>query len=277
MFPVYVILEGLDALPTLPEAVARLTVLLQDDNATAADFEKTVRTDPVITTNLLRAANSVFSQGIEPTANVRQALARIGLRRVFEVAVGSAVRRMLPARISGYGLKSEAFWLHCTATAVYAEALGREFNLPCRDVAFTAGLLHDVGKLVIGNFLAEVTPEADWWTFGTADEERKLLGSNHCDVGKEIAVRWHLPASVADACRWHHEPAKMPGDVDSDLIAAVLAADYLAYLGGFSGGSGAGVRCYAYIQDHLGLTPERCMALAETYREEVVQMNRLTS
>lgn len=277
MFPAYVILEGLEALPTLPEAVARLTVMLQDDNATAADFEKAVRTDPVITANLLRAANSVYSQGIEPITSVRQAVARIGLRRVFEVAVGSSVRRTLPARIPGYGLNAEAFWLHCTATAVYAEALGREFNLPCRDISFTAGLLHDVGKLVICNFLAEVMPEASWWTFGTAAEERKLLGSNHCDVGREIAVRWHLPVFVADVCRWHHEPAQLPDDVDSDLIAVVLAADYLSYTAGFSGGSGAGVRCYSYIQSHLGLTPGRCAELAEAYREEVLEMNRLTS
>jgi len=277
MFPAYVILEGLEALPLLPEAVARLSVLLQDDTATAEDFEKAVRTDPVITANLLRSANSVFSQGIEPVSTVRQAVARIGLKRVFDVAVGSSVRRTLPKRIPGYGLSADVFWAHCTATAVYAEALASECSLPCKDAAFLSGLLHDVGKLVIGNFLAEVTPEADWWTFGTAQEERKLLGSNHCDVGKEIAIRWHLPASVVDTCRWHHEPAAMPPGVDASLIGAVLAADYLAYLGGFSGGSGAGVRCYGYIQDHLGLTQDRCMDLARMYREDVVKMTSLTS
>jgi putative nucleotidyltransferase with HDIG domain len=277
MFPAYVILEGVDALPTLPESVARLSVLIQDERSSAKDFEQAVRTDPVSTANLLRAANSVFYQGIDPITSVSQAVARIGLRRVFEVAVGSSVRRTLPARIPGYGLNAEAFWLHCTATAVYAEALGRELNLTCRDIAFTAGLLHDVGKLVICNFLAEMMPESNWWTFGTAAEERKLLGSNHCDVGKEIAVRWHLPEVVAQVCRWHHEPAQMPDNMDQDLIAVVLAADYLSYLAGFSGGSGAGVRCYVFIQDKLGLTQERCIEFAEAYRDEVVQINMLTS
>src|ERR1039457_1031676 len=88
LIPAYVIVEGIESLPTLPEAIAQLSILLQDDTSTAADFEKAVRTDPVITANLLRAANSVFSQGIEPISRVSQAVARIGLRRVFEVAVG---------------------------------------------------------------------------------------------------------------------------------------------------------------------------------------------
>jgi putative nucleotidyltransferase with HDIG domain len=277
MIPAYVIVEGIESLPTLPEAVARLTVLMQDDKSTAADFERAVRSDPVTTANLLRAANSVFYQGIEPTTSVSQAVARIGLLRVFEVAIGSSFRRTLPARIPGYGLTAPAFWLHCTATAVYAEALVRELNLPCGEMAFTAGLLHDVGKLVIGGFLAEMMPESNWWTFGTAAEERKMLGSNHCDVGKEIAIRWNLPLSVVHACRWHHEPGAMPDDVDSDLMAVVNAADYLSCKAGFSGGTGEGESCDSFILERLGLTPDRSSALADMFREEVLEMNKITS
>ncbi len=276
MIPASAIVEGIEALPTLPEAITRLSALLRDDRATTTQFEQAVRSDPAVTANLLRAANSAFYGGSEPTTHVRQAVARLGLQRVYEVAIGTSFRRSIPLRLPGYGLDGPTFWLHCAATAVYAEALGRSVGLPDPDLAFTAGLLHDVGKLIIGGFLAELMPESNWWTFGTAVMERELLGSNHGDVGEAIARRWNLPLPVAHACRWHHEVERAGPEVDRDLVAAVLAADHLAYLAGFSGGSGGGNGLDPSVQQRLGLTPERLEPLAEASREQVLQLGKLT-
>jgi putative nucleotidyltransferase with HDIG domain len=275
--PAQAIVDCIEALPTLPEAVARLSALLRDERATTMDFEQAVRSDPAVTTNLLRAANSAFHGGSEPVTTVSKAVARIGMRRVYEVAIGTSFRRSLPIRLSGYGLNGPAFWLHCSATAVYAEALARETRLPAADIAFTAGLLHDVGKLVISGFLAELMPESNWWTFGTAAAERELLGSNHCDVGEEIAIRWRLPVPVAQACRWHHETATALSGVDADLAAVVHAADYLAYLGGFPGDTGKAKVLDPQVQFRLGLTTERLEHLAEASKEAVGQLSKVTS
>ena len=277
MIPAHAIAESIEALPTLPEAITRLGILLRDDKATSAAFEAAVRTDPAITANLLRAANSALHGGLEPTTSVRQAVTRIGLRRVYEVAIGTSFRRSLPIRLPGYGLDGPAFWLHCTATAVYAEALASEVRLPALELAFTAGLLHDVGKLVIGGFLAELMPESNWWTFGTAAAERELLGSNHCDVGGEIARRWRLPLSIAHACRWHHEPEVAGAEVDLDLLAVVLTADHLAYLAGFPGDAGQAKALGAFAQHRLGLTPECLERLAQASREAVLQLSQATT
>jgi putative nucleotidyltransferase with HDIG domain len=277
MIPAAAIVACIEALPTLPEAVARLTVLLQDERATTIDFEKAVHSDPAVTVNLLRAANSVHHGGLEPVTTVRQAVARIGLRRVYEVAIGTSFRRSLPLRLSGYGLDGPAFWLHCTATAVLAEGLGREIHLPAADIAFTAGLLHDVGKLVIGGFLAELMPESNWWTFGTATAERELLGSNHCDVGEEIALRWRLPLPIALACRWHHESETAGDGVDTDLAAVVHVADYLAYMAGFPGDAGVGKTLDPLVQQRLGLSLERLEQLAEASKEQVLQLSHVIS
>jgi putative nucleotidyltransferase with HDIG domain len=276
VIPARAIVEGIEALPTLPESISRLSALLRDERATNAAFEQAVRTDPAVTANLLKAANSVFHGGSEPTTNVRQAVARIGLQRVYEVAIATSFRRSVPVRLNGYGLDGQAFWQHCTATAVYAEALAWEVNLPASDMAFTAGLLHDVGKLVISGFLAELMPESNWWTFGTAVAERELLGSNHCDVGEAIAHRWNLPLPVLEACRWHHELEKASAGVDVDLVAVVLAADHLAYLAGFPGDNGGGRPLDPFVQQRLDLSQERLEQLVEAYRERVVQLSRLT-
>lgn len=277
MIPAYVIVEGIEALPTLPEAVARLTMLLQNEQASISDFEQAVRSDPAVTANLLRAANTVFYQAVEPITGVGQAVARIGLKRVFEVAIGTSFRRALPARIYGYGIDAPAFWLHCTATAVFAEALGRKCGLPSTDIAFTAGLLHDVGKLVVGRFLEELTPESNWWAFGTAAAERELLGSNHCEVGYEIATRWRLPLPIAQACRWHHDPVTGVDGVDTDLTAAVHIADHLAYLAGFPGSGGKGEAVVPQALLRLKLTQEQLEGLAEKHKEEILRMGQATS
>lgn len=269
------IAEGIDALPTLPEAVARLTILLQNERSTIDDFERAVHSDPAVTANLLRAANSVFYHSDEPITTAGDAIRRIGLDRVCEVAVAASYRRALPARISGYGINAAEFWMHSAATAVFAEALSKKMLLPSSAIAFTAGLLHDVGKLVVGGFIALLTPESNWWEFGTAQEERKLLGSNHCDVGQEIAFKWNLPIQIGHACRWHHEPHETDGWDIADLAAVVHGADYLAYRAGFPGSGGSGEALDPHVQQRLQLTPETAECLATGLKDEILKMGNL--
>jgi len=269
--------EGIESLPTLPESVARLTILLQDERSTIGDFEHAVHADPAVTANLLRAANSAYYHSDEPITTAGEAIARIGLNRVCEVAVAASYRRALPVRISGYGINAVQFWMHSAATAVFAEALSREMLLPHPAIAFTAGLLHDVGKLVVGGFLALLPPESNWWDFGNAAEERRLLGSNHCDVGQAISYRWNLPQQIGHACRWHHEPAETAGWDVEDLAEIVHAAAHLAYLAGFLGSAGKGEELEPSVQQRLKLTPDKREQMVARFREEVLQVGSIAA
>jgi putative nucleotidyltransferase with HDIG domain len=272
MFPTHVILEGVDALPTLPEAVIKLTELVKDEHATAADFEQAVKHDAVLTANLIHAANSVFKSGSEPITSLSDAIELIGLQHLVEVAVGSSLRRTLPVRLPGYGISSAKFWIHCTAVATIAETLAHRINLPSSEMAYTAGLMHDIGQLVIGNFLAEAMPESNWWTFNTPAEERNLIGSNHCDVGKEIAIRWNLPPLIADTCRWHHELTKAPENIDTGLNAVIHASDALAFMLGFRGvGYIGGEALDQSAPARLGLTEKELLELAKSVKHAIGQ------
>lgn len=272
MFPTHVILEGVEALPTMPEAVIRLTALVKDEQATSADFEQAVKHDAVLTANLINAANSVFKTGSEPVTSLSDAIERVGMQRLVEVAVGSSLRRTLPVRLPGYGISSSKFWIHCTAVATIAEALAYRIKLPSAEMAYTAGLMHDIGQLVIGNFLAETMPESDWWTFNTPAEERNLIGSNHCDVGKEIAIRWNLPPVVADTCRWHHELTRAPESIDTGLNTVIHAADALAFMLGFKGvGYIGGEVLDESAPARLGLTEQELLELAKSLTHAIGQ------
>ncbi len=277
MIPAYVLVEGIQALPSLPEAVARLTPLLRDERATAERFEQAVRSDPAITANLLKAANSAYYSRNAPISTVRDAVARIGLRRVYEVAVSTSFRQTLPRRLPGYGLDGSDFWLHCAATALFAEALALRGNFRCADIAYLAGLLHDAGKLIIGGFLAVEVPEANWWTFGTDGGERQLLGSSHCDVGGEIARKWNLPPQVEQACRWHHEPGRASTEEEVELASVVHAANALAYRAGFPGGSSDGQDLDPAVALRLGLTPESLDQFIEARKEEILRLGEASS
>jgi putative nucleotidyltransferase with HDIG domain len=272
MFPAYVILEGIEALPTLPEVVTLLATQLRDECASAADIEQTVRVDPAITANLIRTANSVYYSGLAPISSTRDAISRIGFQRVYEVAIGSSLKRAIPKRIPGYGISGPKFWHHCIATACIAEALANEVKPDSSDMAFTAGLLHDVGQLVIGNFLDEMMPESNWWTFGTNADERRTLGCNHNDVGHEIAAKWNLPQAVRQTCRWHHEFEFAPKDSDLSLIAIVQLANSFAYISGFDGGSCMGEVFNPESQQYLGLTMKQLIEISKELKPAINEM-----
>ncbi|MBK9796897.1 MAG: HDOD domain-containing protein [Holophagaceae bacterium] len=271
MLPPHVILRGFDTLPIAPEVVARLAPLLAARDLDSAAFERAVKFDPVLTANLLQAANRLRSPGATPVATLEEAIALIGLQRLVEVAVGASLRRTLPARLPGYGISAGKFWIHCIAVATLGEAIARRIDLPTADLAFSAGLLHDIGQLAIGDFFAENMPESDWWTFGTPDDERTLLSCNHGDIGQIVAERWNLPAPVIEACRWHHEPARAPKTIDRGLNTVIHAADALAYGLGFKGVGYPGEALDEVAPAELGLTEPELLGLAQDCRRSIGQ------
>jgi putative nucleotidyltransferase with HDIG domain len=229
--PVSEILAHVDRLPAFPTSAIQLSGLLRDERAGAPEVEKVVRPDPSLTANLLRMANSSYFSPRSRAETVRQAVALLGMKRTFELAVGAALARMIPARLPGYDLDAKAFWLHCVAVAVLSERLAKETRAASPDLLFTAGLLHDVGKLAIATFVAGAAPEIlvrarAGIDFVTA--EREVLGVDHCEVGARVAETWKLPPAVAWAARWHHQPTAAPEGVNRTLVDLVHAADSLA-------------------------------------------------
>lgn len=269
MIPAEPLAARVAALPALGTSVAELARLVQNPDTNLAAYEAVVRPDVALTANLLRLANAGTTVGTARAATAREAIARLGTRRVWEAATAAAFGRVLPGVLRGYDLDAVGFWRHSVAVAVYAEALARRARLECAPSAFTAGLLHDMGKLVIADFLdAERAPLLDRLErgrLGMIEAEAEVLGTDHAIVGEAVATRWGLPAALAAAARWHHAPM----DADAahrDLAAVVHVADGLAHLMGFGADIG-GLRRHlepAALErlslDHSGA--ERIAALA---------------
>jgi putative nucleotidyltransferase with HDIG domain len=267
MFPAHIMLEGIETLPLFPGALNRLSDIVNSTNGSVYDFEQAALLDPVFTARLLHSINTLSPLN----TSVKEAAEEFGLQRLFDAAVGTTIRRPFPLRIHGYGITAQKFWVHCIAVATIAEFLARRVGFKDAHMAFTAGLLHDIGQFVIANFLTQVMPTATWWTFDTPDKERSLLGCNHCDVGYEVAVKWNLPETIRDCCRWHHEPNKATDDLDSEMLTIINAADELAYMIGFPGVGYAADVLDKDTPARLGFGTNELYELAETVKQVIAK------
>jgi putative nucleotidyltransferase with HDIG domain len=231
------ILAGIEKLPAFSTTVVRLSELVNDPETGPGEFEAVVQPDMALTANLLRMANSAFFGLSRQIGSTREAITLLGIRRVFELGAMSAVDAVVPETLPGYGIDASAFWTHAVAVAVIAERLSKEHKLAAPTLTFTAGLLHDVGKLVISSFLAERI-EALRSELATAGMsliacEQKLLGADHAQIGAELGRVWNLPEEVVKVIAFHHNPDVANEGRGDVLVDLVHAADCLSHSMGF--------------------------------------------
>jgi putative nucleotidyltransferase with HDIG domain len=231
------ILARIQKLPAFSTTVVRLSALVNDPEADAGEFEAVVQPDVALTANLLRMANSAYFGLSRRIATAREAITLLGVRRVFDLAAMVAVDAVVPDILPGYGIDAGVFWSHSVAVAVVAERVAKERKLATPAMTFTAGLLHDIGKLVISNFLADrledLRSELASGASSLVDCERKLLGADHAQIGAELAAVWNLPEDVVKAVAFHHLPGVANGEHGNVLVDLVHAADCLSHAMGF--------------------------------------------
>jgi putative nucleotidyltransferase with HDIG domain len=280
VIPTEDILAKVDALPTLPTAVSRLSALLQDETTSAKDFEDVIAPDPALTANLLRMANSAYFGMRREVESVGHAVTVMGTKRVFEVAAGASFSKTIPSSIPGYEIDADRFWQHCIAVAILSERLSVELGVKTPALTFTSGMLHDIGKLAIGSFLlddsTEILEKIRNGEMEFVAAEREVLGSDHAEVGATIADKWDLPESIGAAARWHHAPEEAPSDVDQTLVDLVHAADGLAHSLGYGADVGELSRSMdRKAIERLGIKVQRLEMVACDTLDEIRQVGEV--
>jgi putative nucleotidyltransferase with HDIG domain len=275
------VLARVRALPTLSASALRVGALSRDARSGAGDFEQAIRPDPALTANLLRIANSAYI-GLRCEADsVRQAVAMLGVKRTSELAAAAALAPAIPQRVPGYEMTAADFWLHSIAVAVLAERMALELDLAARESIFTAGLLHDVGKLAAGSFVAEVSgPILSRSRSGVAlvVAEREVLGIDHAEVGAAVAEAWRLPPAAALAARWHHAPGEAPQEAERTVVDLVHLADALAHALGLGGDVGELARTVDRgAEERSGLRLRILERVAAESLEEIRELGSLFS
>ncbi|MDJ0808631.1 MAG: HDOD domain-containing protein [Desulfobacterales bacterium] len=203
------IMDKVDAFPSIPGSAVRLLELVDQADAPIDEIEEVLRLDPGLTANVLKLTNSAFFGLPAKVGSVKRAVMLLGLNKLKQLIMASCVNAVMDKDIPGYDLPAGELWRHSIAVSVAAEGLVRELNLDSGDDIFTAALLHDVGKLVLGQFIDEdyaalAAAAGNSVSFEIAEKE--VLGTDHAEVGARILEHWALPDALVHAVRWHHNP-----------------------------------------------------------------------
>ncbi len=213
MIDVNQLIEQAHSLTPLPATTVRLAQLVCSPDCYLADVAELIAFDQALTLKLLRAANSAASASAVRYGTVKEAVARLGTAQVLAFAVACSTRPFLQSTVPGYGLDEGALWRHSVASAVAAEVVPEICRVEVPPESFTAALLHDVGKLVMGRFL---TPEVRGYLrrayevdkVAPREAESMVLKVHHGELGGIIAQHWKLPVRVVQGITHHHTPAR---------------------------------------------------------------------
>ena len=233
------ILAKVRNVPSMPTVVWQVRRMLEEPDVYFGHLARAIEHDPGVTANILRLANSAYFGFRTQAGSVRQAIVRLGTERMFQLVVSLSVAPVARRPVRGYALPPGELWRHAVGVAVATERLGQALHINVPDYAFTAGLLHDLGKIVLGTFvqvdaapIKEVAFEKGL-SFDLA--EAQVLGIDHTEVGAALLEQWRLPEHLVNATRWHHSPNDCQGDkLVPDLVHL---ADALCLQAGIGAGS----------------------------------------
>ncbi len=271
------LVAGISDLPSFPVAIQRATALSQDPKATATDLAAVIQVDPALTARILRITNSAFYGLSREISTVKEGVVILGFSAVRSLAVAVSAMKMFTGGASTI-FKHEDFWRHSTCSALVAQQISRLGRLPGSDEAFTAGLLHDIGKIVLDQYahqefvlmLVTLRREAEY----DLGAERRVINTTHAEIGRQLVERWGLPEPLCEAIGNHHTPDRAGKQPVLAMLAAV--ADYICSRNGVP--SVAQLQCPpspSNVLDVLKLAPSVLKDVQKQFRDIRVEAEKL--
>ena len=223
------LLSQITEVPTLPTSVLRVMQMIEDPFCSSSDLAKIIQADPAMASKVLKLANSSYYGFRQKISNIPQAVTLLGFATLKNTLLAAAVFDMF--RISSTGFDLPAVWQHSITAATAARLIAKRARYPHAEKAFTAALLHDIGKIIIARYVPQGMAEiveivyADQTTM--YDAEKLVLGLAHPALGAWVLARWGLPAPIVEAVEHHHFPTRAQTSID--LAGIVNLANLLAH------------------------------------------------
>ena len=231
--------NSIGRLPAFPATVHRVTALINDSVSSLAELVAVIRLDPAITANILRMCNSAYFGLQHHVDNVNDAIMYLGRQNVVRAVMAAGVSRFFKDA-PGYETEAKELWEHAVGAALMSQLLARKI-LGREDArVFTAALLHDIGKIILGEYIHEKREEfsrlLEDGDRSFLEVEDEVLGMNHAALGGTIAAAWNFPLDIQITIAGHHRPDLL-AENESPLPWIVHLADQACLMLGIGKGT----------------------------------------
>lgn len=230
-----IVLKRIRDIPSLPEVVNKIVHLLTVPNTPASKIAQLISYDPGLSSKVLRMVNSAAYGFHRQISSIQHGIMILGFNTVRGLVLSASIFKMFEGQQKPAGLDHHQFWRHSLGTAMAARMLGSAFKFPDVDDAFSAGMLHDIGKIVLDVYFKQdyegVVTQARKHKMPLHGPlflgmEDQLLGTNHTEVGLFLAAKWKLPPAITESIRFHHNPIE--AEHCQRLVYLVALANQLA-------------------------------------------------
>lgn len=215
-------------LSSLPEITTRIVRVVEDPRATAHDMHEIVKNDPALATKILKVVNSAFYGLPSKIASLDRAIIMLGLSAVKNIALAASLAQMFRGGPISERFARQDLWRHCIAVGVCSRMLATRVKLPQVDEYFVAGLVHDMGLLVIAQLWPEKLREiADLCLAQPqkyCEAERAVFEADHQQFGAALAARWKFPPALRHVTAYHHDPSGLQAE-SQQVATLVYVAD----------------------------------------------------
>lgn len=229
------LLEEFKSPKTLPQVAMRISALVADEKCTISQLDGIIRMDPILVVRLLQLINSPYYGLRENVDNIPQAIVFLGMNSLRNMVILEAAKEIFRGNASDAVFSKSKLWFHCVSVAICSQMISERIFSQNGENAFLCGILHDTGFIVEN----QVVPDAFLQvlhSFANGDKpiilyENKIIGTNHCLIGSQLARQWNLSLEIQEGIKHHHSDLK---EISPFCIAAILQiAEHLVACQGY--------------------------------------------
>jgi len=274
------LIRQMEDLPTLPSVAVKIINTLLDERSSAADVAEVVGVDHSLTMKVLMVANSAFYGVAREVSTVRQAIVALGFGKLKSIILSLSVLDTVEAMAEESESDASEFWTHSLMCAVCTEAIASTLGEEFSEEIFVAGLLHDIGKLVLSHQMPSAFKQAvemaQRENISTVGAEQVTMHMDHAIVGECIMEQWQFPSSLRESVGQHHDPPLryIASDVSIRMAAIVCLADILCNMRNVGFTQSGELARVEEIRKHLGLPKVDIEEISDRLDDQVGEISK---
>ncbi|MCP4022042.1 MAG: HDOD domain-containing protein [Desulfobacteraceae bacterium] len=273
--------DTIENLKPIPQTALKILRMVQNPGHDVNDITQELSKDQVLSGKTLKICNSVLFAGTAKIDTLKDAVLLLGEHLLIQsVIIASVNNYFKQTETSGYSLCKGGLFFHAVGVGATAEKIAQISNRSTPKQAYTAGLLHDIGKVVLDQYISHTSPlffrDMDRYNKNFLEAEKNIIGITHCETGALLAKRWDFSNALSQVISHHHTPEKAGSD--RDLICIVYLADMI--MGKFSAGfdlDNLQIQSLNFVLKTLGLTPNDIPGIVDAIPLPVFEKNTFTT